>query len=315
MSERGDSWGHADGLQDQAIRSAAFAFLIEQTRLHGDVLPRGLLASGFRYGDDRVPLLGPQGIFKPRLLEVPLSITTVPVVEGRDRPYDDELSPDNLLTYRYRGTDPSHRDNVGLRLAMQRQAPLIYFYGLVPGQYLAVWPVYVVRDDQRALAFTVAVDSHEALASRIADGASLAAEGRRQYVTQVTQRRLHQESFRWRVLRAYRECCAVCRLRHSELLDAAHILPDGHPKGEPIVPNGLALCKLHHAAFDNHMLGVRPDLVIQLRRDILEEADGPMLQFGLQGFHGKTIHAPRLAELRPSEDFLAERFDLFHKAS
>lgn len=294
-----------------ALRSP---FLEEQTLLHGDVLPRDLLAAGFKHRDERIPLLGPQGIFKPRLLEVPLSITTVPVIEGRDRPYADELSRDNLLTYRYRGHDPAHRDNVGLRLAMQRKAPLVYFYGVVPGHYLAVWPVYVVRDDPGTLSFTVAVDSHEALTDRIADGASMAAEGRRQYVTQVTQRRLHRESFRWRVLKAYRECCAVCRLRHTELLDAAHILPDGYPKGEPIVPNGIALCKLHHAAFDSHILGVRPDLVIELRRDILDEADGPMLRFGLQGFHLKPLHAPRAQELRPSGSFLAERFELFRKA-
>jgi len=35
-----------------------------------------------------------------------------------------------------------------------------------------------------------------------------------------------------------------------ELLDAAHITPDTHPEGEPIVSNGLSLCKLHQAAFD-----------------------------------------------------------------
>jgi hypothetical protein len=58
------------------------------------------------------------------------------VVEGRDRPHADELSPDNLLTYRYRGTDPAHRDNLGLRLAMGPRAPLIYFYGLVPASTL-----------------------------------------------------------------------------------------------------------------------------------------------------------------------------------
>jgi putative restriction endonuclease len=313
MSERLGPWGGETDSSDQAIRSAAFQFLAEQTRAHGDVLPRELLATGFTCLDERIPLLGPQGIFKPRLLDIPLSITTVPVVEGRDRPYADELSADGLLTYRYRGTDPSHRDNVGLRLAMQRRAPLVYFYGVVPGHYLAIWPVYVVRDDSASLAFTVAVDSRE-MTARVADGASLAAEGRRQYVTQITQRRLHQESFRWRVLRAYRECCAVCRLRHAELLDAAHILPDGHPRGEPVVPNGLALCKLHHAAFDSHLLGVRPDLVVELRADILDEADGPMLRFGLQGFHGKAIHAPRVPELRPSQEFLAERFELFRKA-
>ncbi len=38
------------------------------------------------------------------------------------------------------------------------------------------------------------------------------------------------------VLRAYRGRCAVHRLRHDELLDAAHILPDGHPKKELIGP-------------------------------------------------------------------------------
>jgi putative restriction endonuclease len=314
MSERLGSWGGEDRALDQAIRNAAFSFLTEQTGLHGDVLPRDLLAAGFRYGDELVPLLGPQGIFKPRLLEVPLSLTTVPVIEGRERPYEDSLGSDNLLTYRYRGTDPSHRDNVGLRLAMQRKSPLVYFHGVVPGLYLAVWPVYVVRDDPGALAFTVTVDSHESLASRISDGAALALDARRQHITQVTQRRLHQEAFRWRVLRAYRECCAVCRLRHAELLDAAHILPDGHPKGEPIVPNGLALCKLHHAAFDNHILGVRPDLIVEVRHDILGEADGPMLKFGLQGFHLQPLHAPRPRELRPSAEFLAERFELFRRA-
>jgi len=64
-------------------------------------------------------------------------------------------------------------------------------------------------------------------------------------------------------------------------------LPDGHPRGEPIVPNGLALCKLHHAAFDRHILGVRPDLVVEVRLDILREVDGPMV--ALLDENGKTI--------------------------
>lgn len=314
MSERSAPWGGGDSALDGRVRNAAFSFLAEQARLRGEVLPREVLAAGFTFQGERVPLLGPQGIFKPRVLSAPLSITTAPPVEGRPQPYADSLSPDNLLIYKYRGTDPGHADNVGLRRAMEEGLPLVYFHGVVPGHYLAAWPVFVVRDDPGLLSFTVAVDSREVLAERVADGASLVAEGRRQYVTQMVQRRLHQESFRWRVLRAYRECCAVCRLRHTELLDAAHILPDGHPRGEPIVPNGLALCKLHHAAFDSNILGVRPDLVIEVRSDILEEADGPMLRFGLQGFHGTLLHAPRGRAVRPSEAFLAERFELFRKA-
>jgi putative restriction endonuclease len=75
------------------------------------------------------------------------------------------------------------------------------------------------------------------------------------------------------VLRAYQQCCAICRLRHDELLEAAHILPDGHPLGEPVIPNGLALCKLHHAAFDAYIIGVTPDLEATVRLDVLQEID------------------------------------------
>lgn len=45
--------------------------------------------------------------------------------------------------------------------------------------------------------------------------------------------------------------------------------------GEPVVPNGMALCKLHHAAFDRNILDVRPDLRVAIRQDVLEEIDAP----------------------------------------
>ena len=301
---------------DTRVRTQAFQFLAEQTRLHGEVVPRDLLERGFDFEGRRVPLIGPQGIFKPALLaEMPISITTVPVKEGEARPYDDGVGPDGFLHYRYRGTDPSHRDNQGLRLAMGRGVPLVYLYGVTPGRYMPVWPVYIVRDHPAELSFSVAVDAPymPVLSNFKQDPNSL--EARRAYVTVLTQRRLHQQGFRERVLRAYQEQCAICHLRHDELLDAAHILPDGHPKGEPIVPNGLALCALHHAAFDRHILGIRPDFVVEVRMDILNEKDGPMLQHGLQGFQGKTILRPTSRVLWPRPDFLAERYEEFRRAS
>src|SRR5438309_5170577 len=293
---------------------AAFAYLTEQTNHYGDVVPRSVLETGFVFEGRRVPVVGPQGIFKPAVLRsgIPLSITTAPVVEGRERPYEDEVGPDGFLRYRYRGTDARHHENVGLRAAMASQTPLVYFYGVVPGQYLAQWPVFVVGDDPGALAFTVAVDDPQVL-----DGdASVSEEvdARRRYVTRLARERLHQVAFRQRVIRAYRDSCAVCRLRHVELLDAAHILPDAHPRAEPVVPNGLALCKLHHAAFDRHIIGVRPDLVVELRADILAEVDGPMLTHGLQGVHGSPLLiVPRANKQRPDPDFLAERYELFRR--
>ena len=81
------------------------------------------------------------------------------------------------------------------------------------------------------------------------------------------------------------------------------------------MPNGLALCKLHHAAFDSYMIGVTPDLEVKVRLDVLEEIDGPMLLHGLQGFEGRKILVPRPDHLKPNRDFLAERYDLFRRAS
>jgi putative restriction endonuclease len=307
----------ADVDLDSRVRVRAFQFLKEQTDLHGDeVLPRDVLAKGFDFEGQRVPLIAPQGIFKPAVLpEMPLSITTVPVVEGEDRPYDDSVGPDGFLRYRYRGTDTMHRDNQGLRLAMQRCVPLVYLYGITPGRYVPIWPVYIVRDHPEELSFSVAVDAPYMPVSSNMKLDPVSLEARRAYVTVETQRRLHQQGFRERVLRAYQEQCAVCRLRHEELLEAAHILPDGHPKGEPIVPNGLALCALHHAAYDRNILGITPNLVVELRLDILRESDGPMLQHGLQGFQGRIIHVPRSLQLRPRADLLAERYETFRQAS
>ena len=301
---------------DSRIRLAAFSFLDQLVSARGsEVLPRAVLAAGFEFEGHRVRLIGPQGIFKPAALpEMPLSITTVPVVAGQDRPYDDMLGPDGLLRYRYRGLDINHPDNSGLRQAMVSGAPLIYFHGVVPGLYLASWPVFIVGDDPARLTFTVSIDDRRLARLDAPPANDPDRDARRRYVTREVQQRLHQEAFSHRVIAAYHEHCAVCRLRRREFLDAAHILPDGHPLGEPVVPNGLALCKLHHAAFDAHLLGVTPDCTIELRSDLLAEHDGPMLVHGLQGFHQAHLLVPRAPHLRPRREFLEERYALFRKA-
>ena len=209
-----------------------------------------------------------------------------------------------------------HKDNVGLRLAMQRRVALIYLYGIAPGLYSAAWPAYIVGDDPASLCFTVAVGEKRGAATAAYTDSTVIAEPQRAYLTIMTQHRLHQQSFRVRVIQAYRNSCAICRLRHPELLDAAHILPDGHPRGEPWVSNGLALCKLHHAAFDNNILGVRPDdLVVEVRKDVREESDGPMLMHGLQECHNKRLLVlPFAARLKPRREFLEERYEIFRKA-
>jgi putative restriction endonuclease len=142
---------------DSRVRLAAFEFLDATTRLHGRSLPWKVLSEGFEFDGHRVPLVGPQDIFKPAVLrDMPLSIATTPPVPGKTAPYDDQLGPDGLLRYRHRGTDPRHPDN-GLRLAMQYKAPLVYLHGVVKGFYVAERPVFIVGDDPGSPTFTVAV--------------------------------------------------------------------------------------------------------------------------------------------------------------
>jgi putative restriction endonuclease len=288
-----------------ACRNAAFAWLRQQAELFGDVFTRDALARGFTYQGQRIRLVEPQGIFKPaQIRRFPLSITTT--TRG---PYNDAFDPDGRhLSYSYRGTDPQHHENRGLRDAMRDRVPLIYFHSTVPGHYLAVWPVHIVADDPAQLTFTVAADDPIQIGRQTDDADE---DIRRGYITQVTRQRIHQRTFRDRVLQAYRERCAVCRLRHVSLLDAAHIVADSDPEGEPVVSNGLSLCKLHHAAYDGRYFSVRPDYHVEVRRDILEETDGPMLLHGLQEINDVRIELPSRVRDRPDPSRLQLRYEEF----
>jgi putative restriction endonuclease len=203
---------------------------------------------------------------------------------------------------------------------MRLGIPLIYFSRIIPGKYMATWPVFIIADNPSKLTFNVAVDKVQTsdfrIINKIGEGYQQQPEDifRRSYATREFRQRLHQSSFRERVLRAYRNQCALCKLRHRELLDAAHILPDAEPEGEPLVSNGLSLCKLHHAAFDRYFVGLREDYVVEVRPDILNETDGPMLIHGLQKIHGTKIIVPRLTELRPNPEFLNIRYERFRAA-
>jgi putative restriction endonuclease len=100
------------------------------------------------------------------------------------------------------------------------------------------------------------------------------------------------------------------------LLDAAHIIVDaGEQLGQPIVSNGLPLTKLHHAAFDTHLIGVDPDFRIHVSDRLLEIHDGPFLELGLKGIIGQVIQLPRRSEDHPDRKRLALRFEQYKKAA
>ena len=300
-------------MTDSAIRVAAFQWLGEQVQRYGAVLPWSLLLKGFVWHEKKIPLLSMQGIFKPSVMDLPLSIRT-----AHHSPYEDKEGPAGQFLYAYRGLDPNHPENAGLRELMRRRLPLIYFFGLLKGRYLPAWPVFVVGDNPGSLQFTLELEDDSILNIEGSSGGLGVAEypdaGVRRYVTREFRVRLHQQSFRERVLHAYRDQCALCRLRHRELLDAAHIVPDSEPEGVPEVRNGLALCKLHHAAFDRMFIGIRPDLVVEVRQNILDEEDGSMVLHGLKKLHNRRIWVPKYYSSRPSTELLEHRYANFRSA-
>ena len=249
-----------------------------------------------------------KGIWKPRELSAALSILTTYTREGGVRPYDDAVGPDGLLRYKWRGDDPQQADNRALREAMRRKLPLIWFCGVGTSVFRPVFPVYLLWEEPERQQFVVDPD----IARGLVEQETPVTEHLRRYILRETRQRLHQPIFRATVLRAYETRCAVCALRHHQLLDAAHIIADREVEGVASVRNGLALCKIHHAAYDCHVLGVRPDLVVEIRADLLAEVDGPMLEHGLKGRHGQPLMAlPSVRAERPAPELLDRRYTIF----
>jgi putative restriction endonuclease len=76
----------------------------------------------------------------------------------------------------------------------------------------------------------------------------------------------------------------------------------------------LSLCKIHHAAYDRNIIGIRPDLVVEVKPNILIEIDGPMLRHGIQEMEGRRIEIPASRHDQPDPDRLAERYTEFSVA-
>ena len=280
-------------------------WIAERAEANGGLLHRSELLDHRIDGRDLPVIDYSRGIRNPREFAATLSI-----VSSADGPYDDVESDDGLLHYAYRSGDPWSGDNRKLRQALENRSPLILFRKEVANIYTPVMPVYVVDDVPEKRSFIVALDESFTF---LPDVTHLTT-AQRVYALRLAKQRLHQPAFRTRVLVAYETRCSVCQLRHGSLLDAAHIVPDSHELGVPTVNNGLAMCKIHHAAYDQNMLGVTPDGKVEIAKDLLAEVDGPMLRYGLQQMDGQSLTLPRKPSDQPSRDLLAWRYAHFATA-
>lgn len=264
-------------------------------QLTGVLLPDGT--------EVRVVDPGKGGIWNPKEFTATLSIITSP-----DGPYADR-EENGLLQYHYQ-RGPEGGKNLKLRRAMELGLPLLRLKKAAKGVYVPIFPVYVVGDNPVTREFTLSLDEH----LRLIEGGEPLSALERAYATRLVQQRVHQPAFRARVMLAYDGRCCVCSLKHPELLDAAHIIEDGADQGEPVVPNGLSLCKIHHAAYDREFLGISPDYRVHINAGLLEEVDGPMLRHGLQEMHGRTLLLPQRKPEQPDPDRLDVRYQRFRSA-
>ncbi len=98
------------------------------------------------------------------------------------------------------------------------------------------------------------------------------------------------------------------------LLNAAHIVADKDERfGQPLVPNGIPLSKIHHAAFDAHLIGIDPDYRLHVSDRLLRQNDGPMLE-ALKSLNREMIFLPNRLRDRPDRDRLAQRFERLKSA-
>ena len=299
--------------QDARVRLAAFEHVRRLSEAH-QVLTATDLKPGFIFEGERIPLVNPQrGIFKPQQMRFLLSIKTVFPRPGGKVWYDDQrevhrqiFDGDETIDYAFMGQDPRSADNQWLREAFENQVPIIYFLGIAPGRYQVMVPTFISGWDAMALKARLefGLPDREALAPP-----ETAFE--RRYALRAVKQRLHQASFREAVIAAYDGRCALSGMPEPLLLDAAHIVADKNEQlGQPVVSNGIPLSKIHHAAFDAHLIGIDPDCRIHVSERLLHLNDGPMLE-ALKRLKGQTIRPPGRSKDCPDRDRLALRFERF----
>ena len=296
---------------DLGLRQEAVAHVRRLIQAHDDLVPLARLREGFHFNGQRVSYGSFQkGIHRAALQQGPAALTLTTSLKD---PYGDVFDDEGgRFTYAYRAGSIDQADNRSLRAAHDLRTPIVYFRALSPGQYWVVAPMFVTADDpaSRTVLLQQGLPAQDMKPGGLVSGPDV-----RAYATREARYRLHQQRFKLGVMRAYRHRCAICRLRERELVQAAHIVPDADPEGIAAVVNGLALCAIHHLAFDRNLLGIDPEGVIHIAGRLLKEIDGPMLQTGLQGFHGGRIGVPRQPRDRPDPQRLEQRFLQFERAT
>ncbi len=123
---------------------------------------------------------------------------------------------------------------------------------------------------------------------------------RRHEIVQIV-RAYRDARFRPAVMRAYNRRCAICQYA-MKLVDAAHIIPVSDPHSTDEITNGIALCGVHHTAYDTGLLGIQSNYRIIVNPQQEHRLAELRLGNGLPDFKGRlpqAITLPSVIETRP----------------
>jgi putative restriction endonuclease len=131
-------------------------------------------------------------------------------------------------------------------------------------------------------------------------------------ITRPTKQRRGQDYFREIVLNNYGNRCAITGLPIRELLIASHILPWNSHEGQRLdVRNGIALNRLHDAAFDQGLISFDDDLRLILSTKIRSYLPHIGIQAQFEAFENCHISLPDDGQAPSDENLAWHRENLF----
>ena len=184
----------------------------------------------------------------------------------------------------------------------------------------AVWDEFhsdlneTVPASEEALRQLFAADESTVVEVLPKEGVKVPPHGPTEFLATVKQRR-GQEFFRDAVLNNFGGRCGVTQLALRELLVASHILPWGtHEKERLNVRNGLALTRLHDAAFDRGLIAFDENMKLLLSKRLKHELPQRAVAESFAAYAGQCLILPNDASL-PDLAFLSEhRAKIFSKS-
>ena len=207
---------------------------------------------------------GAQGIYRDskntaELTEDGAGVTVSILHTGRH--YDDDMGLHELM-YHYPKTDRPPSMDQG-EIQATKNAGLLglpIFVISNEGKLRQVRIGFVEDWDDIAEVFLISLQEQWAVPDKVADEETLEAfalTAANDTKLALTASRPNQAKFRFSVLKRYGHKCAVCHIKVTDVLAAAHIRDKRHD-GSDDPRNGIVLCQTHHTAFDKHLFGIDP---------------------------------------------------------